>query len=254
MNDTNDYKKQRNKEIEEKGFLPINEEYSETTSSPMEEVEKNPKIFIIEECIPACKILWDKNIYTFMVSDHLNEGISWIEVNQDALSEENKNVILSLSEEDIIKFSYHKGYINFGVSCVGKKAQERLIDIANMFEMQDVQKGFAYITIPEFLMNYCNCYDEVDNPEYYPLEETPELFSTFEGLNKYNEWINSIHSRKTIRKYNPNKLEKSIEYYLQANNMIMDGDKVYLSRYHYDKHLKYLKYLESQKSSVANLK
>lgn len=254
MSDTNDYNKQRNKEIEEKGFLPVNEEYSETMSSPMEEVEKNPKRYIIEECIPACQILWDKNIYTFMVSDHLNEGETWIEVPLDALSEENKNVILSLSGEDIIKCPYHKGCIYFGVNYIGKKAQDRLIEIANMFEMQDVQKGLAYITIPEFLMNYCNCYDEVNNPEYYPLEESPELISTFEGLNKYNEWLNSIHSRKTIRKYNPNKLDKPIENYLQENNMIMDGDKIYLSGYHYDKHLKYLKYIENQKTSVPNIK
>ena len=254
MNEPNDYKKQRNKEIEDKGFLPVNEEYNETMSSPMEEVEKNPKRFIIEECIPACQILWDKNIYTFMVSDYLNEGETWIEVPLDALSEENKNVILSLSGEDIIKFSYHKGCINFGVNYVGKKAQDRLIEIANMFEMQDVQKGLAYITIPEFLMNYCNCYDEVDNPDYYPMELSFANGVSLEELKKYEEWENSVYSRKTIRKYNPNKLDKQIEYYIQANNMIMDGDKIYLSGYHYDKHLKYLKYLESQKSSVSNLK
>ena len=47
----------------QEGFLPLNDEYSETMASPMEEVESNPRKFIIEECIPACKELWRKNIY-----------------------------------------------------------------------------------------------------------------------------------------------------------------------------------------------
>lgn len=49
-------------ELERKGFLPENEGYSETMSSPQEAVENNPKRFIIEECIPACQELWKKNI------------------------------------------------------------------------------------------------------------------------------------------------------------------------------------------------
>lgn len=68
-------KKEKAIELEKKGFLPENEGYSETTSSPQEEVEKNPTQYIIQECLPACLELWRKNIYTFMVSDHLNEGI-----------------------------------------------------------------------------------------------------------------------------------------------------------------------------------
>ena len=70
-------KERYREEILSKGFLPINDELDETMSSSMEDVEKNPRRFIIEECIPACEELWNKNIYTFMVSDHLNEGQCW---------------------------------------------------------------------------------------------------------------------------------------------------------------------------------
>ena len=30
---------------------------------------------------------------------------------------------MNLSEEDVVKFSYHKGTINFGVKLVGKEGQ-----------------------------------------------------------------------------------------------------------------------------------
>ena len=75
-----------------KGFLPLNDELNETMNSSMEDVEKSPRTFIIEECVPACKELWKKNIYTFMVSDHINEGVCWIEIIWDNLSDENKEI------------------------------------------------------------------------------------------------------------------------------------------------------------------
>ncbi len=53
-------KEEHKKEILSKGFLPINDELNATMNSSMEDVEKNPRTFIIEECIPACKELWKK--------------------------------------------------------------------------------------------------------------------------------------------------------------------------------------------------
>ena len=53
-------KEEYKKEILSKGFLPINDELNETMNSSMEEVEKNPRTFIIEECVPACKELCKK--------------------------------------------------------------------------------------------------------------------------------------------------------------------------------------------------
>lgn len=57
---TSEEKEKYRKEILSKGFLPINDEFNETMNSSMEVVEKNPRTFIIEECIPACKELWKK--------------------------------------------------------------------------------------------------------------------------------------------------------------------------------------------------
>ena len=87
-----------------------------------------------------------------MVSDHLNENVSWIEVIFESLSEENKKILQELSGDDVIKFSYHKGCANFGVKKVGKEGQERLKALAQKFKMQDVPANLAYITPDKFLL------------------------------------------------------------------------------------------------------
>ena len=162
-------KEESAKELEKKGFLPQNDELNETQASPQEEVEKNPKKFIIEECIPACQELWNKNIYTFMVSDHLNENQCWIEIDGDCLSEENMKILQELNAP--IKFSYHKGCYNFGVDKVGLEGQKELLELAKQFKMQDVAKDYAYITKEKFLMDYCDCYDKIPNPNYREMQE-----------------------------------------------------------------------------------
>lgn len=36
----------------------------------LEEVISNPEEYIIPQCLPTCKALWEKNIETFMVSNN----------------------------------------------------------------------------------------------------------------------------------------------------------------------------------------
>jgi len=236
----------------ESGFLPLNEEYNETSRSPMEIVEENPKRYIIEECIPACKELWRKNIYTFMVSDHLNEGECWIEIILDNLSDENKLVLEQLNGEDVIKFSYHKGCINFGVNKVGLEAQIRLLELAKQFKMQDVPKDEAYITVEEFLIKR-GCYSEIINPNYiymeYPFEK---VFSTIEEQiehnRKYSEWERSDKSKRTIIQFDEKKQNKPLKEYLNESGARLESEKVYLSNYHYQKHINYINYLKQMEA------
>lgn len=236
-------KEETKKEILSKGFLPPNDELNETMNSSMEDVEKNPRTFIIEECIPACKELWKKNIYTFMVSDHLNEGVCWIEVVANNLSDENKEIFTQLEGEDIIKFSYHEGCVNFGVNCVGAQGQARLLELAQQFQMQDVPHGEAYITLPEYLVK-CGCYDEVENPNYVsmtnPLDMVLPVDQIADYFIKYDEWKNSDRSKKTHKVFNQSKVTKPLEEYFVDSDVILDGDRVYLSDYHYKKHLNYV--------------
>ena len=243
-------KQKKAKELESKGFLPMNDELHESMTSPQEIVEANPRQFIIEECIPACQELWSKNIYTFMVSDHLNEGECWIELVADSLSDENKEIFMTLSGDDVIKFSYHKGTINFGVKHVGKEGQSRLLELAKQFQMQDVPINQAYISKQDFLLKYCGCYDEIPNPNYKEMQPfwTMELpvEQLAEYMKKYDEWQDSTDSQKTLKKFNPNKFTGSVNEVAAEKGMIVDGDRVYLSDFHYKKHQKFLSSFESE--------
>lgn len=231
------------KEILSKKMLSINDEYAPTSASPMEIVEKSPRKFIIEECIPACKELWSKNIYTFMVSDALNilyGGECWIEINLDNLSTENKEILTQLNGNDVIKFPYHAGCLYFGVKYNnGVQAQARLLELAQQFQMQDVPYKDAYITLPEYLI-LCGCYDEVKNPNYVEMPRPLEMDSSEITLDvlKYAEW--EKHSEKTHKVFNKSKMTKPLEEYLNDTGAIYDGDRVYLSDYHYKKHLNYV--------------
>lgn len=249
--------KKEREDIERRGYLPVNDEFEETMTSPQEVVEKNPRKYIIEECIPACKELWSKNIYTFMVSDHLNDGECWIELDADALSDDNKSIYLGLDSNEVKKFSYHRGAINFGVRCVGKKAQEKLLEIAQKFEMQDVQEKLGYISIEKFLMDYCECYEEYENPEYIEMKPSWEMENlSFDELAnymmKYDEWQSSIQSMKTLKRFCKKKLSKSLEELVKEHGMILEGERVYLSKFHYDKHKKYVESIFEDNNGTNN--
>lgn len=249
-------KEEYKKEILSKGFLPVNDELNETMNSSMEEVEKNPRIFIIEECIPACKELWKNNIYTFMVSDHINEGVCWIEVIWDNLSDENKEIFIQLEGEDIIKFQYHRGSVNFGVKYVGVQGQVKLLELAQKFQMQDVPYGEAYITLPEYLIR-CGCYDEIENPNYVPMTEPWNMDLPRDQLSdylvKYDEWKYSDKSQKTHRVFNQAKMTKPLEEYFDGTGVVYDSNRVYLSDYHYKKHMNYVNSLAQTQGSKPKM-
>lgn len=120
----------------------------------------------------------------------------------DNLSDENKEIFTQLEGEDIIKFSYHKGCVNFGVKCVGAQAQARLLELAQKFQMQDVPHGEAYITLSEYLIR-CGCYDEVENPNYVPMTDPWNMDLPMDqigyALIKYDEWKDSDKSKKLIK-------------------------------------------------------
>lgn len=92
----------------------------------------------------------------------------------------------------------------------------------------------------------CGCYDEILNPNYYKMKEFYELeFSSFaeqlEYLEKYNKWLKSDNSKKYIKVFNIAKKNKTVEEYAKERNMIYENNRVYLSKFDYDKHMKYIK-------------
>lgn len=242
--DINQLELEEAEELRNEGFLPKNPEYNETMTSPMVEVENFPKTYVIEECIPACKVLWDKNIYTFMTSDFLDKGMCWIEIKEKNLSAKNRKIYDLMTGPDVLKFVKHPGAICFGVNKVGRAGQRRLTELAESFVMQDVPSGEAYKSIESFLIDNCGCYDEIPNPIYKymaPLDEVKiDLSELKEYVKEYDKWTKSKESQRTIKSLNTKKLQKNLQDYLNQYKFILEDKKIYFGLYHYNKHLNYI--------------
>ena len=130
--------------------LADNKQYEGAPRVSQEMVEEEPRRWIIEECVPACEILWNKNIYTFMCSDSIDRD-AWIELELSCLSDENKAVLETIREEYPC-FQYHTGCLNIMVPGMGKKAQQELINIANRFVIQDVPSEYATFNMDDIHM------------------------------------------------------------------------------------------------------
>lgn len=228
-------------------YMQQSNKFSEVSQTSMEEVENNPEKFIMTECIPACKELWSKDIYTFMVSNYIGENGIWIEI-YDEISDENLKYLKSLKSKNISVSIYHDGCYKIEVNHIGKNASDLLLEVCKGFKMQDVPKNIAYFSEEEFLIK-CGCYNELLNPNYVEMKEFYEMeFDTFEEqknyMSKYREWELSENSKKIVKTFNPNKKEKTTEEYVIERDMIYEDGRVYLSKFDYEKHLKYVHYIE----------
>lgn len=216
--------------------LSANKVYEGASRVKQEEVESNPRRWIIEECVPACEILWNKNIYTFMCSDSLDKN-AWIELVLENLSEENLAILEEIKSEYIC-YQYHKGCINISVNGMGKSAQDELIEVATRFKMQDVPKNEATIRIDDLFIA-SGCYKEVPNPKYRPLKEQLEEMTL-------EDWDAAVEP-ETLRVFDISKLNKPIKDYIEDYGGVLDEQGViYRSQFHYDKHLKYLECMKEK--------
>ena len=196
--------------------------------------------FIMEECIPACMELFEKNISIFSTSDYHTEEGCFIDISADALSEEN---IAVLSELPCCEKCDDNNVFHLKSKHVGKIGQDELINIVKQFQMQDVRENFAYVSIQSFLVDYCNCYDEVANPNYKSINYSEVLYALLEG----KSMDVPKEEPKFLKVFNPNKVTKPVLELVQDHKMILDGDRVYLSDFYYQKHMKYVESLTSSK-------
>ncbi len=232
-----------NKKIQDLGYLPLNNNYERGIYKYQEALEKEPEKYIIPECLPACLELWKKNIYTFMTSDYSDKDNIWIEVNANALSEDNKAIFLALENKGVKLSSKTRNIVRFTVDGVGLKAQEELLSYAKEFKMQDVSPLYAYTTKEEFLINYCSCYQEIDNPNYEvkipPLDLTISNERWLNQMDEYSDWLSSTSSKRKIKVLDKTKMTKSLEEYVKDHNMVLADNRVYFSPFHYEKHKNY---------------
>lgn len=100
-------------------------------------------------------------------------------------------------------------------------------------------------------MRYCNCYEEYDNPNYKPMispwEADIDRDNLLEYIKKYDEWESSEESQEILRRFDPEKMTKSVSEYADEHGMIYEDGRVYLSNFHYQKHLNYVQYIKEQK-------
>lgn len=104
------------------------------THEPAGKVMQNPEEYIIPECLEACKILWGKGITTFMCSNYENV-ILYVSLEEDLLSEENRQIIYSSKEKEV----FGRDIIN-GAPCIKASTSEELCKLANIFKMQDCMR------------------------------------------------------------------------------------------------------------------
>ena len=202
---------------------------------------------ISEEFISSLQKFKQKNIYASIVNNNLDGNISLIEIDFDNLSDENKELIISFNNEFIVKYLNAKGHTIYAI-----KDAKVLSFLADKFQMQDVPHLDAYLTFEEFLIK-CGASKEVDNPNYYKMMSPSLVSSAVRELTNYTylyeNWLKSDCSKKTLTVFDETKVNKSFDEYLKENGAIYEDNRVYLNEYHYQNHLKYLKFLNDKSLS-----
>lgn len=171
----------------------------------MEQVFNNIDEYIIPENQEACKLLWNKNIFTKMCNNYDNDN-SWITLGD--LSLENQEIFNNLSKTNSC---VGKTWLGIGITVPYSykekdKVYEAFKTIIDEFVIQDVQKE-GYMTEEEFLIYYTDCY--------------------------------KIENKK--RKLDKSKMKKSFLEYLKDSEFAFFYDKeehkVFYNSFYYGRHL-----------------
>jgi|AntAceMinimDraft_14_1070370.scaffolds.fasta_scaffold05504_12 hypothetical protein len=175
---------------EERGLDPTRVEYPSENEKPpkyqymhvdIEFVIKNPDEYIIPECQPACKSLWDKNIETFMVSNNDNNHLYILILD---LSDENTKLFKEIAQTDT-RYFWDNSKETYGIGTKDRNDEsiEELNSLVELFKMQDVRKG-RYQTQEEYLKTYKTTDGKLElDPHSYGFfrKENPALVNvTFE--------------------------------------------------------------------------
>ena len=122
-------------------------------------VAQNINEFIVPECQDACISLWSRNIGTFMCSNREElEDVTYILLNK--LSEQNKDIFEDLIKKGVPGYSYDEWRQRYKVAVNGRNKEqisEALLNMTNVFEMQDVLEGY-YDSVEEAIADHNNFY------------------------------------------------------------------------------------------------
>jgi len=138
----------------------------------VEHVIENPNEYIIPECQPACKALWDKNIETFMVSNYDDD---YLYVLLLSLSDENKAVVHNLMKNDA-RYYYDGFRDTYGIRVRGI-SYNYMVELESLTRPFEIQDTLRFQDAKEFLDEYKTTDGKliINDEGYVERLENPEL-------------------------------------------------------------------------------
>lgn len=114
-----------------------------------EDVMANPEEYIIPQCLPACRALWDKNIETFMVSNNDDEDLYVLLTH---VSDENMAIFNQMKQQDPrFVFDGYRNTIGIAVKGNNDSSMHELQGLTEVFRIQDTLR---FQTAEDFLESY----------------------------------------------------------------------------------------------------
>lgn len=115
----------------------------------LEDVMANPEEYIISQCLPACRSLWDKNIETFMVSNDDDEDLYVLLTH---VSNENMAIFNQMKQQDPrFIFDGYRNTIGIAVKGNNESSMHELQGLTEVFKVQDTLR---FQTAEDFLESY----------------------------------------------------------------------------------------------------
>lgn len=191
-------------------------------------------LYADEPCVEACQLLYDLNIQTYTSGGHVDgkdnaEGIAYIGICYDSLSEQNKAIVNDLIEKGMIDGIFDGKGRGYGLifslsvpinsdSLVGD-VSDKLVQLASLFQQQDVLYGRRTI-------------DEIKS----------SIFTKLDDGNYRNNWTFEVVSEEKMQQ----SLPEWIEY--ECENMYTSDEITYfVSEDLLNKHLSYIESITAHK-------
>ena len=187
----------------------------------IEEIMKNPKEYIIPECLEACKKLWSKNIETLMCANYNgNSDLFIVFPGIDSLSDKNQEIFKDNNGNGFILGEEHDNPV-IKVAGQTQESALALVELTNKLKVQDV-RCCRYQTAEEFL-------------EEYKYGDMPV------GYTDIDEYGNV----SVARQYDPQRIDATLQDALEqtgkAGLYVPSEGRIYESQMFLDWHNRYLK-------------
>lgn len=203
-------------------------------------VAENINEYIIPECRQACKLLWNKNIFTYLCTNYDND---YTAIAISEFSAENQKIFYELSQTDS-RFIKWRGLPSISLEATGKEVMPVLNGLTDLFRMQDVLSSGFY-TVESFLIER-GCYNIVENPRY--LDDNPSLNPKDKDITTMMKHVgDSGGNTPYIYIYDESKVTRSLGSYLKEAGLtdfyIPHEGKIFKNEFYFKSHKRYLSFI-----------